>query len=304
MLQYLLLRISHLLDRGLPRRLVYAAATTAGDVAFRLWIGKRDIAIANAAQLLGQPRDDGRAWELARRWFQNYARYLAEFIHLPEERVADLVQRVGHVVGYEHLEAAIARGKGAIVVTAHFGNWDLAGAVLAAYHPLVVVGDTFQPACLDRLVQGTRAAKGMRVVPRERAVRPLLAWLRRNGVVALLADRPALDDAGGVAVSFFGRRTVVPAGAAALALKTGAAVLPAGCWRNDDDSYTGVIAPPIECSATGHHGRDRQEGMQQIMSAVERIICHAPDQWYMFRPMWPGRLMPPPAVVLAVGDGR
>jgi KDO2-lipid IV(A) lauroyltransferase len=89
-----------------------------------------------------------------------------------------------------------------------------------------------------------------------------------------------------VEVQFFGQPTMVPAGAAALALKAGAVVVPMGVWRNPDNTYSGVIKPPIVPAATGAWEHDVQALMQRIVHSLEAIIRLHPDQWYMFRPMW------------------
>src|SRR5207237_6885340 len=121
------------------------------------------------------------------------------------------------------------------------GNWDLGGALLSQRgYPMAVVVDTFHNSRLNALVQGTRAALGMRIIPREQAARRVIQALRRNEALAILMDRPASGDAG-VEVDFFGRCTVVPAGAATLALRTGARIVPAGMVRLPDNNFIGLV---------------------------------------------------------------
>ena len=92
---------------------------------------------------------------------------------------------------------------------------------------------------------------------------------------------------GGVPVRLFGRDTRWPGGAAALAMKTDALILPGGCWRNPDNTYSIMAAPPIRCESTGDRDGDLRRNMQRIVDALEQIIRRHPDQWYMFRRMWP-----------------
>ena len=141
------------------------------------------------------------------------------FFQLPFRTSADLQAKVSQLIGWEHIEAALARGQGVIYVTAHFGNWDVGGSVVAARHPMSVVAETFQPARLDALVRETRTAHGMTTIPLENALRKVLRALRRNEVVALVIDRPVHEREGGVPVRLFGRDTRWPGGAAALAMK-------------------------------------------------------------------------------------
>ncbi|MER3406075.1 MAG: hypothetical protein C4289_13675, partial [Chloroflexota bacterium] len=187
-------------------------------------------------------------------------------------------------------------GKGVIFVSGHFGNWDVGAAFLARTFKVTVVADTFKPPRLNELVQGIRRHSGIDVIDVDGAARKLFRVLRRNQIVGLLIDRPV--DSSGVEVIFFGQRTNMPAGAAALALKTSAVVVPMGMWRNPDNSYSGMIAPPIVPVSTGNVEQDVQALMQlvfrlgalafgYIVQGLEGIIRLHPDQWYMFRPMWP-----------------
>lgn len=281
------MRLAQRLAAALPRRFLYSLAVVGSDVVFSLWREKRENLIANMAQVLDRDPGDRQVQALAQRSSRNYAMYLIEFFSLPHTTPADLATGLRQVSGWEHVETALAQGHGVIFVSAHFGNWDIAGAYFAQHHPVSVVAETFQPARLNELVQRTRTDKGMRIIPLEHAARPLLRALQRNEIVGLVIDRPVHGQREGVPIRLFGRETHWPSGAAALAMKTGAPVLAAGCWRNPDNSYSGLIVPPIHCQMTGHWERDLQRNMQQIVAALEQIIRPHPDQWYAFRQMWP-----------------
>jgi KDO2-lipid IV(A) lauroyltransferase len=191
--------------------------------------------------------------------------------------------------GWEHLDAALARGRGVIFVAVHFGSWDRAAAVLAArgYRAHVLV-DTFRPPALDAAVQQTRAVHGLGIIAAEggAALRQVYAALRRNEIVVLLVDRPQRDK--GTPVTFFGRPTWLPSGPAMLAQRTGATLLHAYLVRRPDlQTFQGAIEPPIEVEATGRRDADEAAIMQRIVARFERLIQRHPEQWYMFRPMWP-----------------
>ena len=160
------------------------------------------------------------------------------------------------------------------------------------HHPVSAVAETFQSARLDALIKETRAAYGVATIPLENAARQVLRALRRNEVVALVIDRPVHEQEGGVPVRLFGRDTRWPGGAAALAMKTDAWVLTGGCWRNPDDTYTLMVAPPIRCETTGDRDGDLRRNMQRIVESLEQVIRLHPDQWYMFRRMWPVPAVP------------
>ena len=292
MWQYWGMRLAQRLAAMLPSPTRYRLAVLAGELVFRLWREKSHSTIENAAQVLGRPPHDRQVRAVARQCFHNYAKYVVEFLRLPLLTSADVLTKVSQVIGWEHVEATLAHGRGSILVTAHFGNWDIAGASVAVHYPVSAVAETFQSARLDALVKETRAAYGVATIPLENAARQVLRALRRNEVVALVIDRPVHEQEGGVPVRLFGRDTRWPGGAAALAMKTDALVLAGGCWRNPDDTYTIMVAPPIRCETTGDRDGDLRRNMQRIVESLEQIIRLHPDQWYMFRRMWPVPAVP------------
>jgi KDO2-lipid IV(A) lauroyltransferase len=122
-------------------------------------------------------------------------------------------------------------------------------------------------------------------------------------LVALVVDRPTHAQGEGTAVRFFGEWTRVPAVAAHFALRTGAPVVIAGTWRTPANTYTGYLRPPLRFTRTGHGEdpeRDVQLVMQRIMDEVEAVLRDHPDQWYMFRRMWPQRTSPQRAQQAAI----
>jgi KDO2-lipid IV(A) lauroyltransferase len=295
------MRVCSALVKVLPSRLVYLVAVIAGEAFYWLWREKSRVTLQNMAQVLGLPPDHPQVKLVARRSMRNYTKYLVEFLRLRHVPPEDIARAVRQVRGWENLERALAYGKGVIFVSGHFGNWDVGAAFLARTFKVTVVADTFRPPRLNELVQGIRRHTGIDVIDVDGAARKLFRVLRRNQIVGLLIDRPV--DSGGVEVIFFGQRTNMPAGAAALALKTSAVVVPMGMWRNRDNSYSGVIAPPIVPVSTGNFEQDVQALMQQIVQGLEGIIRLHPDQWYMFRPMWPNAPFQPAAAGLLEAPG-
>ena len=189
--------------------------------------------------------------------------------------------------GWENVDAAFEFGSGVVFATGHIGNWDLAGAAFAARGKTVsAVVETLSPPKWNERVQRTRIAAGVKAIPIESGVRDMLATLRKQEVLAFLVDRPLA--AQGVPVTFFGKTTRVPGGAATLALRTGSPVLPAALVRNPNGrGFVGLIGPPIVGSG-GDAAIEVQLVMQRIMSWLEGVIRRHPDQWFMFRQMWPG----------------
>jgi phosphatidylinositol dimannoside acyltransferase len=236
----------------------------------------------NMRQVLGPHADPREAQRLTHLAFANYARYLVDLVRMPHLKDHELANSIC-VDGWEHVETAYTYGKGVVFATGHIGNWDMAGAAFAARgKPVSALVETLKPARWNERVQRTRTAAGVKAIPIENGPRDMLAALRKREGLAVLVDRPLVAD--GVPVTFFGKPTRVPGGAATLALRTGSPVVPAALVRNPQGAgYLAHIGPPI----LGERGDDASEVMQRIMSWLEGIIRRYPDQWFMFRHMWP-----------------
>lgn len=286
-MQYRLWQLVTALVQRLPLRFSYAAAAAIGTVAFYLWPGGRRRMLRNFHRVL----PDAGGSELrrvARRSLVNYCRYLVDFVRFPSFAPSDLHRLVHGEQSFAALDAALAQGRGVIIVCMHFGNWDLGAAAAAARgHDLTVVAETFADPRLDTMIVRARERLGMKVVKMEKAAPSLLRALKRNGLLALLIDRPTPGD--GVRVQFFGRELEVPAGPARLALRSGAAVLPAAFLRMQPNSpdVEALTDPSIRLCASGDAATDTRAFTQAIMESHERFIRAHPEQWYMFRDMWP-----------------
>jgi lauroyl/myristoyl acyltransferase len=239
-------------------------------------------ATENMHQVLGPYVDRDEAEKLTKKAFANYARYMVDLVRLPHLNPRELIENI-RIDGWEHVEAAYTHGKGVVFATGHIGNWDMAGAAFAARgRPVSALVETLTPARWNERVQRTRTAAGVKAIPIENGLRDMLVALRKQEGLAVLVDRPLAED--GVPVTFFGKTTRVPSGAATLALRTGSPVVPAALVRDPrGNGYLAHIGPPI----VGEKGEDPSMVMQRIMSWLEGIIRRYPDQWFMFRHMWP-----------------
>lgn len=272
-------RVSARVLRALPTGLRHAAAAPGGTAWFWLSPGQRRAALANYAAVLGVDPSDPRVARLARRAFQNYGRMLMDFLLLGSLSPEELAGRMSYD-GREHLDAALAQGRGAIMAVPHMGSWDMAGSFAASLgYSVSAVAEKF-PGSLNDAVVATRQRFGLNVITLGRsAVRAITHALETNGVVALLCD---LEQGPGVSVRFFGRRATVPGGPAAFALKTGAALVPGYPYATGQSRYHFHLDPPLHVVA----GDTKESLMQRVIDRFEGFIKERPDQWYAFRPMF------------------
>ncbi len=275
-----------------PRRARLALAGPLTTLIYYAWVSKRRVTIANMAQILDVAPTDARARRLARQSWRNYGRYLSDFLYMPNSTTEQVMARMrdtspppGSLVNLANI---LAHGKGILLVTAHFGAWDVAAAMVASQAPLHVVADSFTDPRMDELIQGQRAHFGMRVLRAEKSPRPILRALKDGHAVAVVADRPmAAND--GVPITFFGKRCYVPAGAAQLALLSDAP-LAVGAIHYDErfsDAYYTQLHDIFYPERTGNREADVQALTQRVFTVLEGVIREYPEQWFMFRRFWP-----------------
>jgi phosphatidylinositol dimannoside acyltransferase len=274
-------------SRALPERLALAvgeqvlgrvAALTSGD---RRRMVRRNLQRADPA--LG-----GRALDRATvRLFQSYARYWVESFRLPGTSAADLDAGLTHE-GYEHLQGALAHGRGAILALPHLGGWEWGGFWLSrvAGIPVTVVVERLEPPDLFEWFVELRQSLGMEVVALgPEAGTATMRALKANRALALLSDRDI--GGGGHEVEFFGERTTLPAGPATLALRTGAPILPVAVYFDGPRSRHAVVRPPLDTSRQAGLRADVARVTQALAHELEALIRAAPEQWHLLQPNWP-----------------
>jgi Lauroyl/myristoyl acyltransferase len=265
--------------RVFPSGFRHAAAAPGGAAWFWLSAAQRRAALDNYAAALDRDRSDPEVSRVARRAFQNYGRMLMDFLLMGSLTREELMKRVT-IDGLDQVDAALAKGRGAIMAVPHMGSWDMAGACAGALgYPISAVAERF-PGSLNDAVVRTRQRFGLDVITLGRsAVRAITRALEANRVVALLCD---LEQGPGVNVRFFGRRSIVPGGPAAIALKTGAALMPACQYATSPGRHHVHLDPPLVWPA----GETKEGLMQRVVWRFEDFIKEHPDQWYAFRPMF------------------
>jgi len=184
------------------------------------------------------------------------------------------------IEGEQHLQAALAKDKGVIALSAHLGSFTLIGPRLAAAgYPFSVVVKLPRDERFAELQNGYRARVGVQTIsarPRRETVRQILRTLRANGVVLLVADE---FKSGGVEVSFLGRRVPAPRGPVSIALRTGAAVVPMFMVREASGRMTLVIRPEIELVQNGNPQEDVITNAGRFVQELESMVRRHPEQW-------------------------
>jgi KDO2-lipid IV(A) lauroyltransferase len=271
----------------------HGIASTVTSVSYLGWRSKRLVTQENMARVLDLPVSDHRVKRAALSSWSNYGRTAASLLCLPYLDMRDVLASTEDLTQgttwQECVEAAVAPQKGVILTTGHFGSWDLAGAIAARQVPLSAIADTFKDPGLNRLLQGHRRDKGIDIIPSSAAARRAMRELLEKKAVAIVIDRPVTRDQG-VEVTFFGHKTYVPMGSAALAVKSGAAIMPGYVWYARGNRYYLRAFPPVfprPVSNSTERMLEIQRLTQYMFACQEEVIRLCPTQWFMFRPFWP-----------------
>ena len=266
----------------LPRKIALCIGVYLATTVFLLSRRQKDKACKHLKQSLGieQPV----AEQLVRCAFQNIGKNLMEFMQLPRMSPETIHQLVTFE-GREHIDRALVQGRGAIILTAHFGNWELLGArILASGYTIRGITRQLRSKRLDAIVSSHREKVGWQGIDRDGSVREVLRCLKRNELVAILADVDTRTR--GIFVDFFGSPAYTPYGPVAFALKTGAAILPTFIVRQPDDSHRAVVEAPLPLRQTGDREQDLLVNTQCFTKVIESYIRRYPEQWIWMHERW------------------
>ena len=236
----------------------------------------------NLSLALNRPVDDPTIKRTIRKVFINYGQYMVDFFLMPQLPPRKTRKFFARLKGEEILKNALAKGQGAILVSAHVGNWEFGGTMMRlANYPLAVAAMTHNTSSTNALVNRLRKGKGIRVIEVNQSPFSgieILRHLRNNGIVAMIGDRDFFGR--GRPITFFNKKVSFPVGPVVMAMKSGAALIPAFVLRQSNGRYFGVMENPIRLCLEG----DREDAIRENLGRTARIFeeyirCY-PDQWY------------------------
>ena len=217
----------------------------------------------------------------ARRVFVNQVRQYLEVFQIPRLDRARF-DAVVRVEGWDNFVCAQRLGKGVIFGSAHLGPIALVGQVLITRGYTLTLPAEKTDSEFMRAVNRARQAQGLVLVPMDSAI-GIHRVIRDGGVLGILADRAVTGV--GERVEFFGRTALLPSAHVALALRTGAALLPAFAWR-ENEFLVARIEEPLVLASTGDRDSDVRAGVRQFAARLERYVKEHPEQWSVFEPVW------------------
>ena len=232
----------------------------------------------------GKEKEDPKIIKIARDTFVHFAIVTGDLIgmsNIVRSGINDLVTSEGR----EHLEQASALGKGMILVTCHFGNFELLGAWLAQNGlPMKVIGTSLYDPRFDQILVETRNSAGYTNIARGKGTREIIRTLRNGEAIGMLIDQDTT--ATSTFVNFFGRPAHTPTGPAVLARRLDVPIIPVFMYMKDDFSYHLECQPPLELIKTDDEDGDITANIQKISNAYETMIRRFPGQWGWMHKRW------------------
>lgn len=269
--------------RRLPRCCVLALGRGLG----RLWsdLDARHVRIAADNLRRAFPSwDEPRVLRTARAVYEHFGAMLLDLLWMGGRPVADALALVD-VEGVAHVEAAMSEGRGVLMITGHFGNWELAGLFHGArFGAMGVVARPLDNPALDAKLVSLRARGGNSVIYKQRALQQVLRLVREGKSIALVIDQNVQE--GGVFVSFFGRPAASAPVASALTVKTGAPIVPAFCELLASGRYRMCYGPAIRNRPSGDRATDIARVTQATASVIEAAVRERPEQWLWLHRRW------------------
>ena len=280
---YIFYRFLAFVIRAMPLKLAHWLGLRLCDAAFFLNRRAREAVEENLLTVWkheGLTPSTGHLRGCTRKTFQYFGKYTADFIRfrqMPPERLRRFVS----VSGLAEVEKLRASGRGGIILTLHYGNWELGGAFFAAHGFKVhaVVQPVASPP-MERIYTFFRQQRGMDVIPLARAATGITRALRRGDLVAMVGDRDFTGT--GIPHDFMGRPATLPHGAAWFAHKLDVPILFGAIRREPDDTYAIRLAPLI----TPEEYPTETAIQDRLVALMEQTILSDPCQWFTFYPFW------------------
>lgn len=272
----------------LPTRLAYWLGARLGDVAYGLLAGRRRVVLANLATAFGTDTTAAERQQMAHAAFRTLGYHLVDFSHvwrLTRQRFTQMCA----IEGLEHIITLLQRGKGLLILSAHFGSWELSPAIaLCVETPLHVIVRPLDNPALQRVAEAYRLRCGYHTIPRRTALVDCVQALRRGEIVAALIDQSSLRQES-VEVEFFGTKAYTSRGPALLALRTGCPVISGFLIRTGQGQHRLVFSAEIPVHRTGHVAQDILENTQRFTQVIEDQVRRYPDHWFWLHRRWKQR---------------
>ena len=275
------------LIRLLPRRAILFLAWSGGNLGFLFDRRGRKIGLANLDAAFGDTKTPAEKKTILRKSFITFSRTMLDVFWF-----GNRPRKLKKYVQFDDSVSVMLQHKNQIIISAHFGNWEAMGQMVARHgYLLSSIALPLKNPYIDNILIQQREVTGQKIIPREGALRKLLGILRNNGKTAFLIDQNTEVKDGGIWVNYFNLPVLVTSAPAALAAKTGSdliIVFGAPARGGKYNFYVSEIIPAPENSDAA----TVQQITQQMTTVIEREVCNTPENWLWMYKRWKTVLNP------------
>jgi Kdo2-lipid IVA lauroyltransferase/acyltransferase len=270
----------------MPRAWLHAIFSRLAKWTFVLVKKERQKTIANIK--IGYPeKSEAEAKQFAKNVFINLGKNYADLTKGLSIKTKEHYRKTVKIVGEEHFQKAFDKGNGVIALGCHLGAFELYGTYCGLHYPTVGVGARLKNKVMDELLVANRTSRGIDFSHRGEGTLKMLRSLKQGKVLIMLIDQDT-DKVKNVFVDFYGKKAATPIGAALLAQKTGASVVPMAMSMQDGKQVL-TIDHEIPVVVTGNEEADLETNTQNFTTASEKFIKAYPEQWVWIHERWKTR---------------
>lgn len=282
---YLFVRFLIFMSNIFPRASWLSFCGALGRLAYRVATQTRTLTIRHLTMAFGKEKTQQELIELARNVFEAMGKNAGDILRSRTVRSLADLEKFLVTTGLEHFEAAHQRGKGVIFLTCHLGAFDLqvTNMALRGLNPNII-GTPLKNKDLNDLLFSYRNQYGAIAIERGRETFRMIKVLKSGGSVALLIDQDTRVKS--VFVDFFGMPAATPVGAAIMAMKTGAAIIPTSIHLRDDGMQHMQVFPELQMVNTGDEDKDVVTNTAAMTKFIEGQIRQHPEQWVWMHERW------------------
>lgn len=295
---YILVRFLNILFRFIPVSFTLWIGRRFGSIAFFFNKRRRLVAYANLKAAFAREKSPQELRATTKRVYQNVVQTFMEVLNLTKVN-RKYVDKYIEVVNMERIRDAAKSGRGTILLTAHFGDWEMSSLVSSVVgFPIMVLVREQKMKRLNELLNRLRESNGCKVIRKGMDVKNIIKALRENNIVGILADQDAGRN--GMFVNFFGRPTSSHSGTMQIAKHTDSIVLPNFIVRTHGPYHKVYLEKYIDFRET-RSSDDIRDNLQRYMSLLEEYVRKYPDQWLWLHKRWKST---PVRTVLVLSDGK
>jgi KDO2-lipid IV(A) lauroyltransferase len=286
-MEYLAFLLLKILLFIFPRSFCLILGEALGSMVYYLDRKHRKVALSNLAIAFGPQLSITKQKRTAKASFKHFGRAFIDVLKTRQQRI-DKTRKLLIVEGRECLDEVLREGRGALLFSAHYGNWELAPACISQLGNLHVVARSLDNRFLERELIRIRKHLGAEIIYKQRAVKPILRQLKSKAMVAILMDQNVLRHQA-VFVDFFSRQAATTPSLATFFLKTKAPLIPVFCYPASRGKYHLKIAPPLKIDLSGDDREDILKITQLCTKIIQDRIEENPDFWFWFHNRWKTR---------------